>query len=431
MAAGTAGADDFSETARETSPWSFGFGGGVNLSRLHFSELDEDVFPDNNSNTSGIFSVYVERVFGNQRSFGIRPQLSFLTRGGHLNNIYSKTGLDLESSLVGQRETSHDDFYEAAGIDNVSYGLKATYVDFRIPLTYHIGKADWRVRPYVYIAPIFGFAHRGYIDARVAMEDGSYSGVKYDLTKANMSSFLFAGAVGAGARYQFAVNGALCTLGIDLNYQYGFTDTYGEEKDGKIKNAVKLVADAGNAPEGTRKFSGFEIAATVGIPFNVFSAKEKTPCETIYLPAPEPVVEEPAPIVEEKPCYSLEEIMSLMAKGDDVRGKTICSIDDINFDFGKSDIKPASYEYLDKLAETIKRTGAHIVVKGHTDNVGNAETNMELSRQRALSVVNYLAKRGVSRSILSHEAYGMTKPLTSNDTEEGRRLNRRVEFEIR
>lgn len=174
---------------------------------------------------------------------------------------------------------------------------------------------------------------------------------------------------------------------------------------------------------------GFEVRMNIGIPLSVFKKKA--------IPAPAPVVEEPAPtpvvVIEkkEKPCYSLEEITTMMAKGESVEGKTICAINDaINFDYGKSEIKSESYDYLNGLAETLIRTNAKIKVKGHTDNRGTADFNMKLSNDRAKAVVDYLIKRGVSPSKLTYEGYGMSLPLTDNDTEEGRSLNRRVEFEI-
>lgn len=87
-------------------------------------------------------------------------------------------------------------------------------------------------------------------------------------------------------------------------------------------------------------------------------------------------------------------------------------------------------KYLKKLAETLKRTNAGIRVKGHTDNVGTEEFNLELSKQRALEVVRQLEKYGVDSSKLSYEYFGMSRPLSDNDTEKGRRMNRRVEIEI-
>ena len=120
-----------------------------------------------------------------------------------------------------------------------------------------------------------------------------------------------------------------------------------------------------------------------------------------------------------------------MIKGEPLEGKTICAVDDvINFDFGKSTIKEESHQYLDRLALVLIRLNTRIEVKGHTDNIGSAEVNMELSKERARAVTEYLVSKGVNRNKLSYSYYGMTKPLTSNDTEKGRALNRRVEFEI-
>lgn len=103
----------------------------------------------------------------------------------------------------------------------------------------------------------------------------------------------------------------------------------------------------------------------------------------------------------------------------------------IHFDFGKSTIKPSSYGYLDKIASLIIRTNVKMEIKGHTDNVGNPDFNMNLSKERAKAVYDYLVEHGVSESRLSYTYYGMTRPLGSNDTDEGRTMNRRVEFEIK
>ena len=128
---------------------------------------------------------------------------------------------------------------------------------------------------------------------------------------------------------------------------------------------------------------------------------------------------------------SYEEIDEMMAKNKSVDGKTICAIDAITFEFGKSNIKPESYDYLDKLAQTIRRSNRHVEVKGHTDNVGGDEFNMNLSRDRAKAVVNYLVSKGVNPDKLTYSYYGMRRPLSDNDTEEGRAKNRRVEFTIK
>ena len=113
-----------------------------------------------------------------------------------------------------------------------------------------------------------------------------------------------------------------------------------------------------------------------------------------------------------------------------ITGKTICAIEQINFAFGESSISKDSYGYLDKIVLLIQQGNLKMEIKGHTDNVGNKDFNLELSKKRAMAVYSYLIKKGVNPDRLSYSYYGMSKPITSNDTEEGRKINRRVEFEI-
>lgn len=126
----------------------------------------------------------------------------------------------------------------------------------------------------------------------------------------------------------------------------------------------------------------------------------------------------------------LETISKMISKGEDISGKTITAVNSINFDFGSDKIKTESYTYLDNLLKVLKQTGAKINVKGHTDNVGTEAANLKLSRDRAKAVVNYLVKHGIDKNIITYEGFGSERPLSSNDTEEGRALNRRVEFEL-
>ncbi len=106
--------------------------------------------------------------------------------------------------------------------------------------------------------------------------------------------------------------------------------------------------------------------------------------------------------------------------------------DAINFDTGKDTIRRESDRILDEIATVLK---AHpeirrVRVEGHTDNVGGASYNKDLSRRRAASVVNALARRGISRDRLVSEGYGFDRPVASNATAFGRAKNRRVEFTI-
>lgn len=107
----------------------------------------------------------------------------------------------------------------------------------------------------------------------------------------------------------------------------------------------------------------------------------------------------------------------------------VIKLNNILFDQGKSSLLPESFVELDKLANILKtRTTMEIQVNGHTNNIGLQ--NMEISEKRAKSVVDYLMSKGIAESRLKYKGYGETQPIESNDTEEGRTKNRRVEIYI-
>lgn len=101
------------------------------------------------------------------------------------------------------------------------------------------------------------------------------------------------------------------------------------------------------------------------------------------------------------------------------------------FDFGKSDLTANSRTMLDKLAGILnKYNQTDLKVFGHTDSKGSEEYNQGLSERRASAVANYLTSHGIARSRMSTQGLGETAPKCTNDTEEGRACNRRVEFTI-
>jgi OmpA-OmpF porin, OOP family len=101
----------------------------------------------------------------------------------------------------------------------------------------------------------------------------------------------------------------------------------------------------------------------------------------------------------------------------------------INFDTGKSTIKPDSAKTLDDAAGALKlNTALRIEVGGHTDNVGTPESNLKLSQERAQAVMAALAQRGIDAGRMTAKGYGQTVPVADNRTEEGRGKNRRVEL---
>lgn len=91
----------------------------------------------------------------------------------------------------------------------------------------------------------------------------------------------------------------------------------------------------------------------------------------------------------------------------------------------------SSYPLLDEVAQALKDfPKMRVVIEGHTDNRGNAATNMKLSQRRAEAVLDYLTAKGVAPERLEAIGYGSTNPIASNKTIKGRTLNRRTEFKI-
>lgn len=109
------------------------------------------------------------------------------------------------------------------------------------------------------------------------------------------------------------------------------------------------------------------------------------------------------------------------------------AFDQLSFEFNKATILPASYPSLDELAQTLKQPEASnwkLKIEGHTDSKGAEDYNLKLSQLRADSVKSYLESKGVNASKITATGFGEAKPIASNDTDEGRAKNRRVDFII-
>ena len=105
--------------------------------------------------------------------------------------------------------------------------------------------------------------------------------------------------------------------------------------------------------------------------------------------------------------------------------------DNIFYDFDKSTLRPESISELDRMVLLMSQNPTiKIELSSHTDNVGSNEYNITLSQARAQSVVDYLISKGISKDRLVAKGYGKSIPIATNDTEEGRQLNRRTEFKI-
>ncbi|MBA4849721.1 OmpA family protein [Emticicia sp. BO119] len=106
-------------------------------------------------------------------------------------------------------------------------------------------------------------------------------------------------------------------------------------------------------------------------------------------------------------------------------------LDKVYFNTGESGLLPESFEQLNGLLKMMKNSPTMtIIIEGHTDNIGDPGQNKRLSLERAFNVREYLISKGIAGKRIQFKGYGDTKPIADNATEEGKKLNRRVEFVI-
>jgi len=114
-----------------------------------------------------------------------------------------------------------------------------------------------------------------------------------------------------------------------------------------------------------------------------------------------------------------------------LKKQTKMVLEHLYFETDKSIILKESYYELDNLVSSLRRNNTlKISICGHTDNTGNIAYNQLLSEQRALAVKNYLISKGVSKFRISTQGKGDSQPISNNQTDEGKQLNRRVEIEV-
>ncbi|UCG43776.1 MAG: OmpA family protein [candidate division WOR-3 bacterium] len=121
-----------------------------------------------------------------------------------------------------------------------------------------------------------------------------------------------------------------------------------------------------------------------------------------------------------------ERTFELVSKG------MILTLKGVYFEFGKAELRTESYAALMEAARIMNESPEIAVeIQGHTDNIGTDEANQKLSEKRAYAVVNFLVQYGgIDMKRLTARGYGETEPVAPNDTDEGRQLNRRVDFVI-
>lgn len=128
--------------------------------------------------------------------------------------------------------------------------------------------------------------------------------------------------------------------------------------------------------------------------------------------------------------YIIEDApLKVMRTSDLVGGKT-APLDHIYFDFAKATLQPQSYPELQRVYDFMKNSAWKIQIEGHTDNKGSDDYNQTLAYDRATAVQQYLFNKGIASNRITVKSYGASQPIDTNETEEGRAKNRRVEVRL-
>jgi OOP family OmpA-OmpF porin len=127
--------------------------------------------------------------------------------------------------------------------------------------------------------------------------------------------------------------------------------------------------------------------------------------------------------LERQLTFSAEEMQDEI----DLEGRV--TLHGVNFDFDKATLQPGADAVLDEVVRLMRdNPDLQVEIEGHTDNIGSRDYNLDLSQRRAETVRGYLVRHGIAAERMTSRGYGFDRPVTSNETEEGRARNRRVEL---
>jgi outer membrane protein OmpA-like peptidoglycan-associated protein len=126
----------------------------------------------------------------------------------------------------------------------------------------------------------------------------------------------------------------------------------------------------------------------------------------------------------------LGQLNSILETRDSARG-LIANMGDVLFETGKFNLRPEARERLAKVSGILLAySGLKVAIEGHTDSVGTEDYNLQLSKQRADAVREYLVKEGVQEDVITAIGLGMSQPIAGNESADGRKKNRRVELVV-
>lgn len=244
------------------------------------------------------------------------------------------------------------------------------------------------------------------------------------------------------------------TLGKGDIVRIKLTDDRPTNQPGKVSGGDDLAGNTNTRPDPVALISGKVIDQTTGKPVEAKIIYQTLPDGVEAGEATsDPLTGEYKIVLPYGQKYSMRAVAKdFIAEGDNVdltqtkgfqeiKGKELKMIpievgrsirlNNIFFDTGKSELRPESSPELDRLVTTLNEAPKLVIeVRGHTDNTGSNEINAKLSQDRADAVREYFISKGIEPDRIASKGFGESKPVATNDTDEGRQLNRRVEFVI-
>ena len=249
------------------------------------------------------------------------------------------------------------------------------------------------------------------------------------------------GSAEVGMRWTLG-NGTGLYTGLYFDYGFlntapkakGVSATMGEFDVEDVRDMSILSAELRGIPQGQNRTvapttTNFRLVDKVhkmagGLVLRLSFGKGKA----VVAPCPEcPIVE---PIEKIKEVYHRDTIRIVKEIPQEIKDK-MKDLSSALFAFNKFDISPKAQTILNDVAAWLKKNPQmKCELSGHTDGKGSVAYNQKLSEQRAQAVYDYLVKAGVSSDNLTWKGYGKSEPIATNDTAEGRQLNRRVELRL-
>jgi len=269
-----------------------------------------------------------------------------------------------------------------------------------------------------------------YVKAGLSNIDGSVNGSANIDTDDNQLQF----SAGSGLEYRWN-NAWFARLNVDL---------FSQDVQQLGLSINRYLGSSSTRHRPKREVRVTDIEDTVSIPSTGYSLsnnksssdkQSRKNIDSLPIRKTEPIqsiqlVERTAPIVEQVPNRTANRNLARQSPSQDC-GKLTGVLNELRFENNSSYIKSASKSQLSQYAKILKRYPNTVIkVSAHTDSVGDSNYNQWLSERRAHSVTKFLTQNGVSSQQLEAEGIGEKNPIASNDTEDGRKANRRVEFSI-